>query len=294
MACAGGVPAAAAGGSGPPGRAQRRHKPPAGLVAVLGHLGQGFGEDRVDGLRQIRAQLGQCRRRIVLVRPQQRHVVIAPERRRPRQHLEQDAGQAVDVAAAVHRAAGDLLGRHIVERADELADAGEPGQRQGLLRQPEVGEIGVLGAVAVGALGDEDVARFDVPVHQVVRMGGVQRGGDLEGDPAGGLQRQRSVAVEQRPQIPPPDVAHRDVEHAVGLPGLEDRHDVRVVDRRGHPRFMGEAPAEGVVPGELGRQQLHRHGTAEPQIFRAVDHRHPAPADLVLEQVLGDPAPAQP
>ena len=45
------------------------------------------------------------------------------------------------------------------------------------------------------------------------------------------------------PQVAAGDVPHGDVEDAVRLARLEDRHDVRVVDRGGHPGLVGEAAA---------------------------------------------------
>ncbi len=93
----------------------------------------------------------------------------------------------------------------------------------------------MLGVVAVGALGDEDVAGLDVAVDQVVGVGGVQGGGDLAGDARGGGQGEPALAVEEGPQVLAGHVAHGDVEHALDLPGLEHRDDVRVVDGGGHP-----------------------------------------------------------
>ncbi len=93
----------------------------------------------------------------------------------------------------------------------------------------------MLGVLAVGARGDQDVAGLDVPVHEIVVMGRVERRGHLGRDAQGGRHRQRALAVQQRAQVQAGDVAHGDVEDAVGLTGFEDGHDVRVVDRRGHP-----------------------------------------------------------
>lgn len=93
----------------------------------------------------------------------------------------------------------------------------------------------MLGVLAVGARGHQDVAGLDVPVHEVVVMGRVERGSHLGGDAQGGRHRQRTLTVQQRAQVQAGHVAHGDVEDAVGLAGFEDGHDVRVVDRRGHP-----------------------------------------------------------
>ncbi len=93
----------------------------------------------------------------------------------------------------------------------------------------------MLRVIAVRARGDQDVAGFDVPVHQVVVVGGVEGGRHLGGDAQRGSQRQRALPVDEGAQVLTGDVAHGDVEDALGLTGLEDRHDVRMVDRRRHP-----------------------------------------------------------
>lgn len=89
--------------------------------------------------------------------------------------------------------------------------------------------------IAVRARRDQDVAGFDVPVHQVVVVGGVERGRHLGGDAERGSERQRPLPVDEGTQVLTGDVAHGDVEDALGLTGFEDRHDVGVVDRGRHP-----------------------------------------------------------
>lgn len=146
----------------------------------------------------------------------------------------------------------------------------------------------MLGVVAVGARGDQDVAGLDVPVHQIVLVGRVERGRHLGGDAQRRRDGQRAVPVQQGPQVQPGDVPHGDVEDAVGLTGFEDRHDVRVVDLRGHPRFVREAAPEGVVAGALGGDQLERDRTVQAQVLRGVDDGHAAAADQALHPVARD------
>ncbi len=151
----------------------------------------------------------------------------------------------------------------------------------------------MLGVVAVHALGDQDVAGLDVPVHQIVLVGGVERGRQLAGDAQRGRRRERTLPVEQGAQVLPGDVAHGDVQDALGLAGLEDGHDVRVLDRGGHPGLLGEAAAEGVVAGVLGGEQFEGDGAAEAQVPGAVDDGHAAAAQLALHPVAGDLRPDQ-
>ncbi|GAA5020952.1 hypothetical protein GCM10025734_75670 [Kitasatospora paranensis] len=275
------------------GAAQRAHEGQAALVPLVRGLGESLDQDGVEGGGQLRALLGDPRRFVVEVGPQLREVVVAPVGRVAGEHLVDHAGEAVDVAPAVDRFAVDLLGGDVVEGADELADGGETGERQRLLGEPEVGEVDVLGVVAVGTLGDQDVARFDVAVDEFVGVRRVQRRGDLGGDPDGLAQRQRPLAVQQGPQVAAADVAHRDEEQAVGLPGLVDRDDVRVVDGGRDLGLAGEPLAEHVVAGQVGGEQLDGDGAAQAQVLGAVDDGHTAPADHFVEAVAGEPVAGQ-
>ncbi len=139
--------------------------------------------------------------------------------------------------------------------------------------------------VTVDALRDQDVAGLDVPVDQAVLVGGVEGGGDLRGDPYGVRQRQWSAQVEEAAQVAAGDVPHGDVEHSVRLAGLEDRHDVRVVDRRGHLGLVGEALAEGVVAGEFGGEQLEGDRALQAQVAGPVDDGHATAPDLALDEI---------
>ena len=51
-------------------------------------------------------------------------------------------------------------------------------------------------------------------------------------------------------------------------------------------RLAGEARPDGLIVGELGRQNLDRDVALEPEVARAEDDGHPSAADLVLDPVL--------
>ena len=127
----------------------------------------------------------------------------------------------------VERQPFDLLGRRVVDGAHEHAGPRQVGRGR-LLRDPEVGEVHVL-----GGLGHEDVGRLDVAVDQVAIVGRVERGGDLlehEDRPA---HAQLPVPPHERPEVGAVDVAHRDVESPLsplGLARVVDRDHVRVVE----------------------------------------------------------------
>ena len=80
-------------------------------------------------------------------------------------------------------------------------------------------------------------------------------------------------------------MTHREVQAAVDLAGAVDRHDVRMLERRCELGFAQEAVVEALVEREIGRDELQRDGSLQPQVERAVDDAHPAAADLRLDPV---------
>ena len=81
------------------------------------------------------------------------------------------------------------------------------------------------------------------------------------------------------------DVLHRQVRPALELGRLEERADVRVVQRRGRARF-----AQDPVGGPAGRRlldDLQGDESIEPGVARPVDAPHPTRADLLQHLVLG-------
>ncbi len=259
-------------GSEPAARPQRGSEGGARLVAVTGRLGQRPAHDLVDRGRQLGANRLERRGRRRKLGPEDGDTLVPLERRRAGQHLEGAAGQRVQVGAAVDRAALDLLGRHVIQRAEELAG----------------GEVDMIRLAASGHRADEHVARLHITVHQAAGVRLIQGRRHLADDVRHARRWQRALAIEQRAQVLPGDVTHRDEQAPVRLARVEDGNDVRMIDGRGGPHLPAEPLAERRVPGELGRQDLQRHRPAQPRVERTVDDRHPAAADLLLDLVAGD------
>src|SRR6202034_3216643 len=99
--------------------------------------------------RQLGTPVGDLRRLLHYVRVDGRRLVRLRERDLSGQALDQPPGECVDVALAGRRIALDLLRGDVVDRADELAGAGQAGVVR-RLDQAEVGQIGVI------ALADQD------------------------------------------------------------------------------------------------------------------------------------------
>ena len=80
-----------------------------------------------------------------------------------------------------------------------------------------------------------------------------------------------------------------DVRRAVSRADVEDREDVRMVERRGGARLLLEAAQPIGIGRERGGQDLDRDLASEPRVARAVDLAHAAGAerreDLVRTQL---------
>src|SRR5947199_139597 len=111
-----------------------RHRPLDYVLELRRDLVASGGRDRRRGLLHVGPDLG----RLGVARVGD----VAGER------LVEDATERVDVGAGVDLLALELLGRDVVERADEHAGLRETALRSLVLREPEVGEICVPLSVA--------------------------------------------------------------------------------------------------------------------------------------------------
>ena len=201
------------------------------------------------------------------------------------QEVEQDHTEREDVGAPVDRLAGDLLGRHEVGGADELAVHGQVG---GL--QAGDAEIGDLGRTVAS---QDDVGRFDVPVDDTERVGVVERGGDVGGDPGCLRGAETVTGGEHLLEVPALDVLHRDVDQPrLGvLADVVDRDDTGMVEAARGLRLADEALSEfvGVVGVEIDSHGFQRHPAIDDRVPRPVDHAHGASTQRFFNLIAADP-----
>ena len=153
-------------------------------------------------------------------------------------------------------------------------------------------EVAVLGArdaevhdldVAIGL--DHDVLRLDVAVDDLVLMRDGERGADLAADLRDLLGVERAVAADAALEVGAAQVFHHDeIGVAVAAPVI-DAHDVGALQAGGRLGLLLEAGGEGGVAGVLRQHDLHGDGAVEHLVLCAVDGRHAARSDLVLEEV---------
>ena len=142
--------------------------------------------------------------------------------------------------------------------------------------------------LAAAASRDEDVGRLHVAVHEPAGVRGVERACHLRDDRERALGRQAALADDDLLEIGGVDVAHRDEQQVAVLARFVHRDDVRVVDRRQAFGLHDEAPAEGIVGGKLGREDLEGHLALQPRILRKVHRGHAAPTQESLDAVSGN------
>ena len=218
---------------------------------------------------------------------QQGDIRGARKRRLTGQRLEEQAAERIDVGSAVDLAAADLLGSDVVERAEQLSIGGSAIGHA--LRETEVREVAVLPAILPV---DQHVRRLDVAMDEPAPVRRVERVGDLPAERDDPRRLEHPLRPQERPEVRPVDVAHRDEQAAVDLTGLVDRDHVRMVERRREPRLAKQPLAEALVVGELGGEELERDRPVEAGVAGAVDLAHPTPAGQFLDEVPGEPFPA--
>ena len=237
------------------------------------------------GAVERRGQLG---RQVGAVARQRREHGADPARRRARragahrvrarERLVEDQAERVEVGARVHGPARGLLGRHVGERAHDVAR-----QRQRVLAG-EVGdaEVGQLRRRAARgrAVGHDHVLRLDVAVDDAALVGVVERVGEREADA-------QHVAVRQlagRLELGERAALHQlgdEVAAAVLLARVEQRDDRVVVE----PRDGAGLALRALGRGPAGRDDLDRHGAAEALVAGGVDRAEAAGAEARAEPV---------
>ncbi len=211
-------------------------------------------------------------------------VGIATEGRRSGKRRDGDTRQGVLVGLTVDGSSLDLLRRDVFEGAQETAHLGQAGLRASLLRQPEVGQIGVVRAIGTLARGDEHVRWLHVPVDKPCGVGGIERRSKL-GQDGGCEARCQGSLDEALLEVGALDVAHGQVVRALDLARVIDRDDVGVVDGCGELRLAQEARPEGLVVSVVGRQQLERNATVQTGVRGEVHDTHAAAADDRLDVI---------
>ncbi len=145
--------------------------------------------------------------------------------------------------------------------------------------QSEVKNLGVP------ALGDEDVCRLDVAVHNALGMSCVQRIGNLDGetDQHIGLYRNPSDAMLQRQAV---EKLHGDECLAVLLADVIKSADVGMIQRGGGLGLALKAGERLRVAGQVFGKEFQRDETMQPGVLPLIDHAHTAATEFFDNTVM--------
>ncbi len=196
------------------------------------------------------------------------------KRSRPREELEREAAERIDVRSRgelrLDRKLKHRLRRHVLGCSDELLAVGS------LLTEEQTGDPQIRDSNAE-VFSEQEVARLQITVH---RVGGVNRG-----DPAAGLVEdlEGELQIRREGQVAPAEpIVDRlpadELRHEVGDPlvlaeGVNREH-IGVIHAR-HCARLGEEALAKAVAEELGPNELDRDVSLELLVVRAQDDSHP-------------------
>ena len=134
------------------------------------------------------------------------------------------------------------------------------------------------------ALVQQDVLRLDVAVHHALPVRVVERARHLPRDGERLVQPELLLAIQLVPQRLAADVRQDVPEEALGLPRVDQREDVRMIEPR-RDLDLGEEALRAQHGAQLGPQHLERHLAVVLDVAREVDRGHAARAELALDGV---------
>ncbi len=225
---------------------------------------------------------------------------VAAKGREPGSHFVEDDAEGEKIGAGIEVLAPHLLGRHVGDGAEGRSGTGK------VLRADGAGGLRVLGITAtaahefggklgeaeienlhVTALGDEDVAGFNVAMNDAFGMGGVEAVGNLNCEADQGLGVERT-AGNHGAQSKAVEELHDEVRVTFLFGDLVNGADVGMVQGRGGAGLAAKAFERLRVVGKFVRQEFERDEAAELQIFGLVDDAHPTATESFEDTVMRD------
>jgi len=131
----------------------------------------------------------------------------------------------------------------------------------------------------VTSLGDKDVGRLDVAVHDSGGMCSIERIGDLDPQPQNLVHFHRARA-DPVFQGHPFEKLHGDEGMAILIADIVDGTDVGMIESGGGLGLTSKSRQRLRIPGDFVRQELERDETVQSRVFGFVDHAHAALAEL--------------
>ena len=143
----------------------------------------------------------------------------------------------------------------------------------------------LVGRLLAGRQRHHQVGRFDVAVNQALSCRVLQAERRLPDEIAGPGHGQRAGLIHQALEVHAGDALHHQVMRVEHLTGLEDTHDVRMIQAGGRLHFAAKA-AQGVAALEpFFQQHLESDQGAGLRQTRLVDDAHAALAEPVHQDI---------
>ena len=215
-------------------------------------------------------------------RPGERHSRVDPG-----EELVAREAERVLIGGRVRGRPLELFGCHVAWSSENLTHEGLEVARLLLdrrgLGQPEVEDL------HDALLGDHDVARLHVAVHEPGPVRGPERTRRIDEPRHLGVDRDPAF-TEVMAKRDSADELHRDVRDALGLAELVDRHRIGVVQRCGRAGLTKEpGGTPGVRDGHRGltvrAEHLQRDGPVKAGVDRPIHLAHATAADQALDLV---------
>ncbi len=199
----------------------------------------------------------------------------------------ENRSQPVDIGPAI-TATVQPLGRHVAQRAKNVAGVGQRLGLFGIDRQPEVSDPYRAAAV------EQDVRRLDVAMDHALSVSIREGLGHLLADPGRpetvllrrrGISHARAVRraffFENLVKTAAVDELHHVEMPALMLAHAEDRDDVGVVQPSRRPRLAAKAGQTATL-----RKQLERHVSIERSLVGLVHDTHATTADFADDAII--------
>ncbi len=202
----------------------------------------------------------------------------------PGEHLVEHGAKREDIGTSVSLLAFQLLGRHVLERAQDRALHGQARRRRrqhrhattrrtwrSTLCEAEVEELR-------SGLRQHDVPRLQISMDDAGTMGFVERVCDLHGVPQREVEGKCASAESIRERLAF-QIPHDQEVDAIVMTDVMERADVRMIEVRDGARFALEPLAERRVGRELFGEHLDGDNTIQSGVAGLLDLAHPARAE---------------
>ncbi len=205
----------------------------------------------------------------------QARLAFSLERSPPGHHFIEHRSEGKNVRAAVRFLPLELLGGHVLKRAEDGAFRGQgsllSGQRRVTGTRTSLCEFGEAGIQELRPrLGEHDVAGLEIPMHHTLPVGFVQRIRNFDGVAKRLVERQCAFLQAVRQSLAF-DVLHHHEVDAVLAADVVERADVRMIQTGDGTGLALESLFEPGVIGEVRRKNLDGNRAVESSVFRFVD-----------------------